>query len=81
MSDNSLSALYVADKTMHQNVREAHHEVESQRLLRKAKAESGRNYRFYCAALAWLGHRLAAWGHYLQERYSPEDSAPVAQSA
>jgi hypothetical protein len=81
MSDYSPGAFLFADRLADQTVRAAHREAESYRLLCKAKAECGRSRRFYFGVMAWLGHRLTAWGQYLQERYSAEDSAPMPQSA
>ena len=81
MSDYSPGAFHLADSVMDQTVKAAHREAASYRLLCKVKANCGRNYRFYFGALAWFGHRLTAWGQYLQERYSAEGSAPVPQSA
>ena len=81
MSDHSLGGLYIAERVMDQNVREAHREAEVRRLVHKAKAQGRRSDRFYFGALAWLGQRMTAWGQYLQERYSADGSAPVPQSA
>ena len=72
MSENSLGGLYIAEQVMDRNVREAHREAESQRLLRQAKAGDEGGYRFYFGMLAWLGHRLTVWGEYLQARYLVE---------
>jgi hypothetical protein len=81
MSDYSPGAFHFADRVVDQTVRAAHREAESYRLLCKAKAGCERSNRFYFGALAWVGHRLTAWGKYLQERYNVEDTAPVPQSA
>ena len=81
MSDYSPGAFHFADGIVDQNVRAAHREAESYRLLCKAKAGCERNHRFYFGALAWLGKRLMAWGTYLQERYNADDRTPVPQSA
>ena len=43
--------------------------AECCRLVKRALSGSEKQSRFYCRALAWLGHRLVIWGWRLQERY------------
>jgi hypothetical protein len=50
--------------------------AEKERLLRRILAERRSDKRRYHRALRWLGSRLVAWGHGLQERYG----APAATS-
>lgn len=81
MSEYSPGTFQFAERIMDLSVQEAHRGAEAQRLQRQAKAGREGSLRLYSGAMAWLGHRLSTWGERLQERYSPEGSAPVAQSA
>jgi hypothetical protein len=55
---------------------EALRQAEKERLLRRILAERRSGKRRHHRALGWLGSRLVAWGHGLQERYG----APAATS-
>jgi hypothetical protein len=55
---------------------EALRQAEKERLVRRIRAARRSGKRRHHRALGWLGSRLVAWGHGLQERYG----APVATS-
>jgi hypothetical protein len=59
---------------------EALRQAEKERLLRRILAERRSGKRRHHRALGWLGSRLVAWGHGLQEwggRRSPRATTPT----
>jgi hypothetical protein len=56
-------------------------QAEQHRLVQLARAEHGPRNRFYYRALAWLGHRLIAWGARLQRRYGEPQAIPLLSDA
>ncbi len=59
-------------------------EADKARLAGEALAGRDSGPPVFCRMLHWLGHRLEAWGRWLQQRFAadrPIQSLPVAQQA
>jgi hypothetical protein len=78
MSEYPPGSFVFADRIMDMHVEKARHEVQARRQARAVLPES---QPLYCAILASLGQRLAAWGATLQERYNTEESTPTPARA
>ena len=76
MSTNLLDYLAWQERT-EDLVREA----DRARLVKQMKRGQGRRTRFYSRALAWLGHRLVAWGRRLQEFDGAATAVPALRVA
>ncbi len=64
--------LYVAERAVVERVPQVLPEARAKRQVRR---------RVYLGPLAWLGHRLVAWGWSLQERYNDAGPGPAPRSA
>jgi hypothetical protein len=65
------------DLLLHQaRYKELVSQAKKERLLQQALAKSEQRNGLHCRVLSWLGSRLVAWGHSLQERYSMADMTP-----
>ncbi len=59
-------------------------EADKARLVRETLAGRAPEQPLFCRMLHWLGHRLEAWGRWLQQRFAadrPRPSLPAAQQA
>jgi hypothetical protein len=48
---------------------------QRERLLHRICSNSQHSHGLHCRLLSWLGNRLVAWGHSLQERYGAAAAA------
>ncbi|MCL7452006.1 MAG: hypothetical protein M8467_03050 [Anaerolineae bacterium] len=81
MSEFGLDTWHIAERSMQQNVQQAHREADRNRLRRLARSARAGSQPFYSHLLTSVGRRLTSWGQRLQERYGHETTARRPRSA